>query len=61
MNKWDASSENGPRKGLRRATAAVDSEHRREFVDRIQRRARELQERAGAATPAGDQGTNTKA
>lgn len=47
MNKWTSSSESQTFNGSRRATAAIDAEHRREFVEKIQRRARELRERAG--------------
>jgi hypothetical protein len=62
MDKWDASSENGPRRVDRRATAAIDTAHRREFVDKIQRRARELREREAAAERVrpGSQGATTK-
>lgn len=62
MKKWDASSDTAPPKRTRRGTPAVDTEHRREFVDRIQRRARELQQRAVDAKrePAGDQEPGTE-
>jgi hypothetical protein len=49
MRKSDATSENQPRPSTRRATTAADDDERREFVERIQRRARELHGRAGVA------------
>ena len=46
MNKRDLSRSGASQPAERRANPAGDPEHRREFVDRIQRRARELRERA---------------